>query len=383
MDRSSSIFSFEIWRGLRESYREAPVRWDGPRLVLLTVSLMAAACIASLTPNEVYWGRWSINADIRVAHDPASPTAPGICETTEDGLWFYPGPNHPRKQILIIGNSTSDWHRFPQWVDRLSAEEGSRIEVYSAAQLGADLYEMEDTLRYILENNGRGFDAVLINPSFGLIGNLIRPPEDRYRHPPLGSGFSLRSAGAPADATATSFADHFEATWKRRKADLRVREINLARNRLVDYNRPTVENPVCSESIPAEMERDLEILQGHYREGIQGLIDACRERELSVFLMTSECRPYSPGDPAFEEERFLSLYQGKYIFACFQHRLQRMANDWLREMAAEEGVPLIDSAQYIRSRGGDQLFVDFIHLKVGQERPHGAFVLGELRRHGV
>jgi hypothetical protein len=382
MATSFSIFDLDGWRILQRTWEETRGRWRLGRFFATVALALPGIAYAVLNPNDFFWGRFSIDASIRAAHHPAEEPFPGHVEVSEDGLYFYPTTAKPNKRALVVGDSTSYWITYPGWIQRRSVGVGDPWAVYTAARGGAKLYDIEDTLAYILANNHREFDLILAKPGAGIMWDLVYDPENAYQHPPIGSGYSLPHSGAPADATRTSFFHHFLSTYRRRCADLDNWRRNRRMQELLRYNLTQL-GVLFSSEIPREATEDIARFETEYEEGLLGLIEIARLFDKPIAFLTTHRRPHRPDEPGFHDPNSrLAAYKGKYLLAGFQHRVTDLTNRTLRSVCQREGVPLVDSAAYLNSLPQEELFLDAFHLQYRYEAWHGKFIYDQLKQLG-
>lgn len=378
MARDSSIFSFEIWRGLAASWEVDRAQWGLGQRVYALACLAVAVSYGVISPNDWLAGRLATDASIRVAYQPSDPQHPRLCLTSRDGLNYYPSELPAKKSFLVLGDSTSIWDTYPGWIERRSISEGERWEVLVAARQAANLYEMQDSLAYILANNGREFDAILVKPSVGIIWYLALDPSEVFLHPPIGSGYSLFYSGGPCDATRTSFFDHFPAALRRRRTDLYLQNKNRILEKMRDLSSPGPDS-ICTDQLPQEAKDYFSALHYEYVNALTNLIGIAKMHETPLVFLTTGRRVDPLNRMEVEKQKtFTPAYLGIYYLACFQTQLIDTLNDTLRAICSKEGVPLVDSAAYLAGLPQGDLFIDSIHIQWRHEVDHGKFIYNEL-----
>jgi hypothetical protein len=380
MAHDSSIFSFEKMRGLSASYKEERGAWRAGRALYATVWLCIAISYAAFSPNDWLAGRFAIDSSIYAVNEPFESPDPKRCASSRDGLIYYPSSLPAEKTFLVIGDSTAIWNTFPGWIESRSIGEGERWAVFTAAEQGANVFDMEDTLAYVLAHNGRRFDAILAKPSAAIVWYLVLDPRDRKVHPPTGSGYSLFFTGGPADSNRRSFFDRLRACLRRREVEFYLQERNRMMARAQVFSRPDPD-AVFSDRIPDEALEPFQEIRNEYLTGLRNLIGIAKLHATPIVFLTTHARQNRVTDPDFLSGRRNYLaYLGRYYLAGFQHRLIESLNDLIRATCKRERVPLIDSAAYLASLPQEGLFMDQTHIRNDLEEAHGKFIYHELKK---
>jgi len=367
----------------RRSYREEREDHPARKVWFFLAALVPTLFLAVMSPYDFVSGRFFINASIRVAHDPGDPPMKRLCETTEDGLFVYPSSVPSAGNLLVLGDSTSFWNRYPRWLEAESVKAGRRIRVLCGAQEGVGLFEIEDMLSYILEHNRRRFDCILIKASPVFIWSLGWP-EGKYDHPKIGSGYSLRYSGSPVGASKRSLFDHFPAAWRRRQNDFLVLRRNKRVARLIEASKPGPDVRLVTR-VPPEMEHDVAEMSDEYEKGLMNLIAMCRDKKIPVVFMTTAANPFQPADPYVQRvKNEFPSYHGKFSLITLANPLVGILNERMSDVCRREGIPLIHSATFLNAYPPGELWIpgDTFHIRLFYEKAHGRFIYRELRRMG-
>ena len=352
----------------------------GRYTVLFLLATAPSLCLGAIGPFDLFQGRFRINASIRTVHDPSVVPHPHLCVTTQDGLLTYPDTGGVGPSVLVVGDSTSVWNRYPLWLSRLSKENGQPLEVFVAAREGFSPYEMRDCLAYILEHNKRDFDLVLIKPGGRITMELFQPPEDRFEFSTAKRGMSLLFSGAPVGETGVYFHHHFLAAYRRRLSDKILLEWNARERRREAYSRPGKDLDIVT-SIPARMNDAVNRMRTEFQQAVEEMISMCRIRNVPVALLSTAVQRYEPEDPVTQEyaRKFYPAFERRFSLVCIDDDLFDLLNTDLTAIARRRGVPIVHSAAFVYAMDRANVFFDNVHLTLEAETEHGGFVLQRIQ----
>jgi hypothetical protein len=168
-----------------------------------------------------------------------------------------------------------------------------------------------------------------------------------------------------------------------RQSDLEQLRKNNRLERCFEYSQavPTLSSSAISQWKPKRMFKNF---RRNSKKVSREMISIADLHETPIVFLTSHCRPFHPGElegPG-SKAKYVA-YKGLYFVAGFQHRLIYLLNDDLRTLCRREGIPLIDSAEFLSTLPQGEIFRDPFHLAPHIEEKHGRYIYDELRRLGL
>lgn len=383
MAPSSSIFSSEPVSALVNSLRERFSSRDRQTLVWGLVFALPALAVSLLSPIEVISPQFLKTNPVRVVHNPVTAPKPGFCEVTEDGLVYYPTEMKAESTILLIGNSHSDWHMFPQWIEREGRIQGHRIAVLSAARPACSAIEMLDTLIYLLKTNSRHFDAILVKPGNPFFDDIAHPFERESTDPAIGTGFSVIHTGMPLAGTPFTWKEHLRLTLLKRKTDLNLIERTHRMRQMHDQTLPSGDVELVT-SVPQEVQEVMDREGERYEQVLTEMNQVCKGMGIPLILMTTPGRLFDLSDPAVLAMKSTTpAFFNRYSLLGINQQLTTQFNTRVRNTVSQEGCALIDSEALVKTLPPNQNhYQDFVHLNPAAEQAHGRFVYQRLREMG-
>lgn len=381
---SSSIFSFNMLSTLVGSIQAHFSTRDRMTLLWGVVFAFPSLAIALLSPVEMISSGFLKTNPIRVVHNPATAPKSGFCEVTEDGLVYFPSDIKAQSSILVVGNSHSDWHMYPQWIEREGRNLGHRIAVFSVARPACSAIEMLDTIIYFLKTTSRHFSAILVKPANPFFDAIVYPFECQDTDPKIGSGFSVIHTGMPLSGPPFSWTGHLEVMIQKRKTDLFLMERTRRIKQMYDQTRPRKDVELVS-LVPAQVQQHIDEEMQRYEHVLIDMMQACKSANIPLILMTTPGRSFPLGDPeTLALVHTTPAFFNRYSILGINQQLSEQFSSCLRRVAKQGGCEVIDSEALVYSLPrNENHYRDFVHLDFETEKIHGRFTYQRLREMGL